>query len=77
MILTPGDLYVADLMDATSAVDHLTKPLAAATVQDVDAYPINADGLEVDGFFVRPVGWHEAKYPMLLNIHGARRACTR
>ena len=30
-----------------------------------------ADGWDVDGFFIKPVGWQEGKkYPMILTIHG-------
>lgn len=30
-----------------------------------------ADGLELDGFFLKPVGWKSGvKYPMILSIHG-------
>ena len=68
------DLYVADL-DAkrerklTNLNEALWKQLQ---LQDVERFTYKgADGWDVDGFFVRPVGWQEGKkYPMILNIHG-------
>lgn len=68
------DLYVADLMGRnerrlTNLNEALWKQLQ---LQDVERFTYQAaDGLDVDGFFVRPLGWQEGKkYPMILNIHG-------
>jgi dipeptidyl aminopeptidase/acylaminoacyl peptidase len=42
------------------------------TLAKVERIPYRAvDGFEVDGFFVKPVGWEAGKkYPMVLSIHG-------
>jgi dipeptidyl aminopeptidase/acylaminoacyl peptidase len=68
------DLYVADLngrneRKLTNLNEALWKQLQ---LQDVERFTYKgADGWDVDGFFVRPVGWQEGKkYPMILNIHG-------
>ncbi|HEV8483269.1 MAG TPA: S9 family peptidase [Blastocatellia bacterium] len=68
------DLYVCELSGKnerklTSLNDGLFQQLH---VQDVEriAYK-GADGWDMDGFFVRPLGWQEGKkYPMILSIHG-------
>jgi len=41
-------------------------------MQDVERIVYKgADGWDIDGFFVRPLGWQEGKkYPMILSIHG-------
>lgn len=68
------DLYVADLdgkreRKLTNLNEALWKQLQ---LQDVERFTYKgADGWDIDGFFVRPVGWQEGKkYPMILNIHG-------
>jgi dipeptidyl aminopeptidase/acylaminoacyl peptidase len=68
------DLYIADLSGRnerrlTNLNEALWKQLQ---LQDVERFTYKgADGWDVDGFFVRPVGWQEGKkYPMILNIHG-------
>jgi dipeptidyl aminopeptidase/acylaminoacyl peptidase len=68
------DLYVADLngrneRKLTNLNEALWKQLQ---LQDVERFTYKgADGWDVDGFFVRPLGWQEGKkYPMILNIHG-------
>ncbi|HEX8144520.1 MAG TPA: S9 family peptidase [Pyrinomonadaceae bacterium] len=68
------DIYVADLSGKgerkiTNLNDALWRQLQ---LQDVERFTYKgADGWDVDGFFVRPVGWQEGrKYPMILNIHG-------
>ncbi|HEX8140394.1 MAG TPA: S9 family peptidase [Pyrinomonadaceae bacterium] len=68
------DLYVADL-DARGErrLTNLNQGLwAKLQLQDVERFTYKgADGLDVDGFFVKPVGWQpRRKYPMILNIHG-------
>jgi dipeptidyl aminopeptidase/acylaminoacyl peptidase len=45
-------------------------------LQDVERMTYkSADGWDVDGFLVKPVGWQEGrKYPLILNIHGGPAA---
>lgn len=68
------DLYLADLngqneQKLTGVNDALWRGLALSGVERL-TYKA-ADGWEIDGFFVKPVGWQEGKkYPMILNIHG-------
>ena len=68
------DLYVADLRGAgprqlTHLNSALWKQLNLVTVERVPYK--GADGWEVDGFFMKPVGWQPGKsYPMILTIHG-------
>ena len=68
------DLYVADLNGQTPR--QLTR-LNAALYQQLQLVPVErvpfkgADGWDVDGFFMKPVGWQPGrKYPMILTIHG-------
>jgi dipeptidyl aminopeptidase/acylaminoacyl peptidase len=68
------DLYIADL-DGRSP-RQLTS-LNAALMKQLDLVPVErlaykgADGWDVDGFFMKPVGWEAGrKYPMILTIHG-------
>ncbi|HEY9231225.1 MAG TPA: S9 family peptidase, partial [Blastocatellia bacterium] len=68
------DVYVAELsgqgeQKLTSLNEALWRGLALA---DVERVPYKAaDGWEIDGFFVKPIGWQEGKkYPMILSIHG-------
>jgi dipeptidyl aminopeptidase/acylaminoacyl peptidase len=68
------DLYVADLNGRNE------KPLThfnAALWKQVELSPVErvtfkgADGWDVDGFFMKPIGWVAGKtYPMILTIHG-------
>lgn len=68
------DLYVADLKGQNERqLTHLN----AALWKQLDLVPVErvpykgADGWDVDGFLMKPVGWEPGKkYPMLLNIHG-------
>jgi dipeptidyl aminopeptidase/acylaminoacyl peptidase len=47
----------------------LSKQLAIAPVERVSFK--GADGWDVDGFFMKPIGWEAGrKYPMILSIHG-------
>ena len=70
----PDDLYVADLdgrneRQLTHLNDQLTKQLELMTVERVPFR--GADGWDVDGFFMKPVGWTPGRsYPMVLTIHG-------
>jgi dipeptidyl aminopeptidase/acylaminoacyl peptidase len=68
------DVYIADLSGQNEQqLSHLNgalwRGLALADVERV-AYKA-ADGWDIDGFFVKPLGWQEGKkYPMILSIHG-------
>jgi dipeptidyl aminopeptidase/acylaminoacyl peptidase len=68
------DLFVSDLggrgeKQITHVSASLLKPLSLATVERVPYK--GADGWDVDGFFMKPVGWEAGKkYPMILTIHG-------
>jgi dipeptidyl aminopeptidase/acylaminoacyl peptidase len=70
----PADLYAADLQGKrTSQITHLNeKLLTSLSLQPVERLPYKApDGLDVEGFFVKPAGWQAGKtYPMVLMIHG-------
>lgn len=68
------DLYASDLAGGherrlTSLNGALWKQLQFA---DVERFTYkSADDWDVDGFFVKPVGWQEGKkYPLVLSIHG-------
>jgi dipeptidyl aminopeptidase/acylaminoacyl peptidase len=53
----------------TGVNDSLFTTLQAMPVEGITYN--GADGWEVDGFLVRPVGWEAGKrYPMILSIHG-------
>src|SRR5581483_10478038 len=64
------DLYVADLSGRNEKqLSHLNAPLwQKLELQDVERVTYkSADGWDVDGFFVKPLGWEEGKkYPMIL-----------
>ncbi|MFN2579333.1 MAG: prolyl oligopeptidase family serine peptidase [Pyrinomonadaceae bacterium] len=68
------DLYVADLngkneRKLTSLNEALWKHLQLA---DVERFTYkSADDWDIDGFFVKPLGWEAGrKYPLILSIHG-------
>jgi len=68
------DLYVSDLAGnkerrLTNLNDTLWKQLQFA---DVERFTYkSADGWDVDGFLVKPLGWQEGKkYPLILSVHG-------
>ena len=68
------DLYVADLNDGnrrklTNINEALWKQLQLA---DVERFTYkSADDWDIDGFFVKPIGWQGGKkYPLILSIHG-------
>jgi len=70
----PADLYTADLQAGHAA--QITN-LCEKWLPDIDVQPIErlpykgADGWDIEGFFVKPVGWRPgASYPMILMIHG-------
>ena len=68
------DLYVADLngkneRKLTNLNDALWKQRQLAEVERF-TYK-SADDWDVDGFFVKPIGWQAGKkYPLVLSIHG-------
>ncbi|MEI9973384.1 MAG: S9 family peptidase [Ignavibacteriota bacterium] len=68
------DLYVSDLSGKNERqLTHLNvalwKDLQPAAVERL-RYK-STDGWEIDGFFVKPVGWEAGKkYPLILNVHG-------
>jgi len=68
------DLYVADLDGRNEkALTHLNAALwKQLQLVPVERVPFKgADGWDVDGFFMKPVGWEAGrKYPMILTIHG-------
>jgi dipeptidyl aminopeptidase/acylaminoacyl peptidase len=68
------DLYVSDLEGRNER--RLTRLNAALwdklDLQDVERVPYRSvDGLPIDGFFLKPLGWQPGRsYPMVLVIHG-------
>jgi dipeptidyl aminopeptidase/acylaminoacyl peptidase len=68
------DLYIADLngkneRKLTNLNEALWKQIQLA---DVERFTYkSADDWDVDGFFVKPIGWQpDKKYPLVLSIHG-------
>src|ERR1700730_12981214 len=71
------DLYVSNL-DGKS--EHQLTHLNSALWRQLDLQPVerlpylSSDGLPIDGFLVKPLGWQPGKrYPMVLVIHGGPR----
>jgi dipeptidyl aminopeptidase/acylaminoacyl peptidase len=68
------DLYVADLSGRNEkSLTHLNVALVKQLkLSPVERVPFKgAGGWDVDGFFMKPVGWEPGKsYPMVLTIHG-------
>jgi dipeptidyl aminopeptidase/acylaminoacyl peptidase len=70
----PDDLFIADINGRnerrlTNLNEKLWGQLELAHVERF-TYK-SADEWDVDGFFVKPIGWQAGKkYPMILNIHG-------
>ena len=68
------DLYVADLNGQNERqLTHLNERLwRQLELQDVERFTYKgADGWDIDGFIVKPVGWQEGqKYPLILSVHG-------
>jgi dipeptidyl aminopeptidase/acylaminoacyl peptidase len=68
------DLYVSDLSGQnehrlTKLNEGLWRQLELQEVERI-RYK-SADGWDIDGFFVKPIGWQEGKkYPMILSVHG-------
>src|SRR6185295_16153754 len=68
------DLYIAD---ANGKSERQLTRLNAASWKQLNIVPVErvpfkgAGGWDVDGFFMKPVGWEAGKkYPMILSIHG-------
>jgi dipeptidyl aminopeptidase/acylaminoacyl peptidase len=72
--LHPGDIYAMSLTGGPPRqLTHLNqKLLGSLDLQRMERMPFKGDdGLTVEGFFVKPVGWQAGKtYPMMLMIHG-------
>jgi dipeptidyl aminopeptidase/acylaminoacyl peptidase len=68
------DLYVRDIAGGPERqLTHLNAELwNRLSLAKVERVPYTAaDGLAVDGFLVKPIGWEPGKkYPMILSIHG-------
>jgi dipeptidyl aminopeptidase/acylaminoacyl peptidase len=68
------DLYVADLKGQNERqLTHLNAALwKQLDLVSVERIPYKgAEGWDVDGFLMKPVGWEAGKkYPMVLNVHG-------
>ena len=68
------DLYVADIsgQNERKLTRHNDALWRQLELQDVERISYkSADGWDVDGFLVKPVGWQEGKkYPMILSVHG-------
>ncbi len=66
--LNPGDIYVDDrrLTEVNAAL------LAEVRLAEPEYVPYQgADGLPIDAWVMRPVGWESGKrYPLILQIHG-------
>jgi dipeptidyl aminopeptidase/acylaminoacyl peptidase len=68
------DLYVSELSGRNERqITHLNadlwKQLRLVTVERLPFK--SADGWDIDGFFMKPVGWEAGKkYPMILTVHG-------
>lgn len=70
----PDEIYVStldgrDVKQLTHVNDRLWSGLDVSHVERV-AYK-STDGVAIDGFLVKPVGWQPGrKYPMILSVHG-------
>jgi dipeptidyl aminopeptidase/acylaminoacyl peptidase len=71
------DLYVSNLDGKSERqLTHLNTALwRQLDLQPVERLPyVSSDGLPIDGFLVKPLGWQPGKrYPMVLVIHGGPR----
>lgn len=70
----PDDLFAADL---DGAHERRLTTVARGVLDELDLQGVEripyaaADGVTIDGFFVKPMGWVAGKsYPMILSIHG-------
>ena len=68
------DVYVADLdgRNERKLTSFNYSLWAQIGLQDVERMTYKStDGWDIDGFFVRPLGWQPGrKYPMILSVHG-------
>ena len=68
------DLYAADLNGKNARkLTRLNEPLwKELQLADVERFTYkSADDWDIDGFFVKPIGWQAGKkYPLILSIHG-------
>jgi dipeptidyl aminopeptidase/acylaminoacyl peptidase len=68
------DLYVADLNGKNERkLTNLNEPLwKQLRLADVERFTYKSvDNWDIDGFFVKPIGWRAGKrYPLVLSIHG-------
>ena len=72
--LHPPELFAASLQDQGEhqLTFHNQALLAQLDLQTVETLNFRgADGLPIQGFFMKPLGWHPGgHYPMILAIHG-------
>ena len=70
----PADVFVADLSGANErrVTDLNHDWLAPIALSPVERFTYKSvDGLDIDGFFMKPVGWEQGRqYPMILCVHG-------
>jgi dipeptidyl aminopeptidase/acylaminoacyl peptidase len=70
----PGDVYASDPKGANSRqLSHLNAAfLSTVEIPPIERMPYKgADGLDVEGFLLKPAGWEPGKkYPAILTIHG-------
>ncbi len=70
----PGEIFVSalGLKDRRQLSRHNEEWLRGREMSKFERVPFKAaDGLEVEGFLMKPVGWQPGKsYPMILSIHG-------
>ncbi len=68
------DVFVADLTgrNEKQLTHHNAALWSKLQLQDVERITYkSSDGWDVDGFFVKPLGWEAGKkYPMILSVHG-------
>ncbi len=68
------DVFVADLSgrNEKQLTHHNAALWSKLQLQDVERITYkSADGWDVDGFLVKPLGWEAGKkYPMILSVHG-------
>lgn len=70
----PADVYVSDVSGRderriTHVNEEMLQKLQLASIERIPYK--GADGWDIDGFFMKPIGWQEGKsYPMILSIHG-------
>jgi dipeptidyl aminopeptidase/acylaminoacyl peptidase len=72
--LAPAEVFsaAADGSDERRLTYHNDAFLPGVVRSSVERMPYKSvDGWDIDGFFMKPVGWQQGrKYPMVLSIHG-------